>query len=61
MEGENIGVGGNSAISSLKNVIFNLAGLFACEIEPKVEPLGRFQPSRNFRYQVLKRSKSHSK
>ena len=61
MEWENIGDGGNSAISSLKKVIFNIAGKFVVEIGSKVDPLGRFQSCRDFRYQVLKRSKSHSK
>ena len=61
MEWENIGVGGNSAFSSVKKTNSHPAGEFAVEIQPKVHHLGRFQTRRDFRYQVWKRAKSQPK
>ncbi len=61
MEWENIGVGGKSAFSSLKKMISNLAGEFACEIESKDEHLGCFETLQLFSYGISKSQKGAPK
>ena len=61
MEWENIGVGGNSAFSSVKKTKFNLASEFAVEIRSKVDHLGRFETLWLFSCRVSKHLKSTPK